>query len=80
MNEHFDKAVAYVRENRGWTDAEDASALDKIDHYRCSIDFASPQIHSEICNLMDEYGEENGLPEDWWREFGDEDDVFFAIN
>ena len=69
MNEHFDKAVAYVRENRGWTD-----------HYRCSIDFASPQIHSEICNLMDEYGEENGLPEDWWREFGDEDDVFFAIN
>lgn len=80
MEDNFQHAIAYVRENRSWSDEEDAKALQAIDHYRCSIDFAAPQIHCEICRLMDEYGEQQGLPSDWWRENGDdEDDIFFAL-
>ena len=54
-------------------------ALDTIGVMRCGIDFASPKIYDTIREVMDEYGYDNDLPEDWWEKFGDEDDVFWDI-
>ena len=79
MEKHFEKALQYVRENHRWSEACEAYALEIINVYRCPIDSASDEIASEICDLMDEYGKDNDLPEDWWREFGDEDDIFFKL-
>lgn len=76
MEEHLKKAIQYVRENKTWTEAQETRALEVIDHYRCNIQQADSGISDEIRTLMDEYGEENNLPEDWWREFGDEDNIF----
>lgn len=77
--EHFEKALQYVRDHKQWSDAEESVALDNINHYRCDINVASPSITNQIAILMDEYGEENGLPESWWTDFGYEDDIFFKL-
>lgn len=77
--EHFKKAKKYVRDHHSWSDAEDAVALERINGYRCGIDFADSAICDEIVELMDEYGNNEDLPEDWWRDFGDEDDIFMDL-
>ena len=32
-----------------------------------------------ISDLMDEYGADNDLPEGWWLDEGDEDDIFMQL-
>lgn len=76
---HFEKALQYVRDNKTWSDAQEALALERINHYRCGIDFADRKISNEISGLMEEYGEDNDLEEGWWLEFGDETDIFFEL-
>ena len=67
-------AIQYVRDNHSWTDEEEEEALKLIEYYRCGIDYASYNISNEIVDLMNEYGMENGLGEDWWD--GDTDNIF----
>ena len=75
----FEQAIQYVRENKTWNDGEDFAALETIDNYKCDIGQANRKIADEIIDLMEEFGENNGLPEGWWYEYGDEDDVFFEL-
>jgi hypothetical protein len=76
---HFDKALQHVRDNKTWSDAQEALALERISHYRCGIDFADSEISNKINDLMEEYGEDNDLAEGWWLLYGDTDDVFFKL-
>lgn len=78
---HWEKAIDYVREKKTWTDAEEEVALDLIDRMRCPLSMTSTGsgICDEIRSLLDEYGEENDLPEDWWVDFGTEEDLFFKL-
>ena len=77
--EHYEKAIEYVRENKSWSEACEQYALEIIGEKRCPIQQASDEIDCAIVDLMNEYGEENNLPENWWWEFGNTDDVFFKI-
>jgi len=77
--EHYEKAIEYVRENKSWSEACEQYALEIIGENRCPIEQASDEIDCAIVDLMNEYGEENNLPENWWWEFGNTDDVFFKI-
>lgn len=79
MDKHFEKAIQYVKDNHRWSDAREALALEQIDYYRCDINFADHLIADEIHDLMEEYGQDNDLPEGWWYEQGNEDDVFFSL-
>lgn len=79
MKEHFERAIQYVREHKSWSEAEDAAALERINNLRCDINFASPTITNQIALLMDEYGENNDLPDGWWTEFGYEDEIFMNL-
>lgn len=79
MNEHFDKAIQYVKEKHTWSDACVQHALEIIEECRCPIDQASDEISYEIHDLMEEYGQDNDLPEGWWYQYGDEDDVFWEL-
>jgi len=76
---HFNEAIQYVRDNHRWSDAEAQVALERIDYYRCDIGFASPTISDEISDLMEEYGDDNDLPEGWWFEYGTPDDIFMKL-
>lgn len=75
----FEKAVQYVRDNKTWSEAEDSLALERINNLRCCIDFASPEICTEIHDLMEEFSQENDLPEGWWYNEANEDDIFFEL-
>jgi len=76
---HLDRAIKYVRDNRTWSEAEEAVALERINNYRCDINFASPSIATEIADLMEEYGRDNNLDECWWLSEANEDDIFFSL-
>lgn len=76
--EHFEKALQYVRDNHRWSDAEEQAALDAID-YRCDLHWASDKIACEIADLMNEYGRENELSDNWWWDFANVDDIFFKL-
>lgn len=73
---HFEKAINYVREHKTWSDAAEQKAYEVIERYRCNIQQADSNISDEIHDLMEEYSEENDLPEGWWMYEGDEDDIF----
>ena len=75
----FEKAVQYVRNNKRWSDAEEAVALEEINQYRCGISFANPEISDEIHDLMEEFSADEDLPEGWWYNEGDEDDIFMML-
>lgn len=77
--EHFEKAIQYVRDNADWSKACEEYALEIMDECRCPIDQASEEIAWKIADLMDEYGEANHLPDNWWREFANVDDIFFKL-
>ena len=76
---HLDKALQYVRDNHRWSKEEEQHALKVMEEYRCSIYHASNTISDEIEELMDYYGQENDLPDDWWRDLIDEDEVFINL-
>lgn len=75
----FEKAVQYVRENKTWSEYREKEALDYISEMRCDINHADHDICEDIADLMEEYGEENGLPEGWWLDYGDENDIFLKL-
>ncbi len=75
----LDKGMEYVRETM---DAEDVAIIraqvDRSYRYHmapgdCVTD------HSKVIDLLEEYGEENDLPEGWWEEYGDIDDVLLKL-
>lgn len=76
---HLEEAVEYVSKHKTWSEAKDDDILDMIGEMRCSVEQASPQVADEIRELMNEYGEENGLEEDWWMAHACIDDIYFSI-
>ena len=73
------QAIQYVRENKTWSEAEERVALDRINELRCDIGYASEKISDEIHDLMEEWSEENGYPEEWWYNELTEDEIFFQL-
>lgn len=77
MTKHLKKAIAYVREN---VDREEViHAIFRMDKWRCPLSMASDYLHMRISDLMDEYAQDNNLPDGWWHEEMDVDDIVFEI-
>ena len=72
----LEEAIQYVRDNATWTEAEFEAARDKVERYRCGIAHADSYISDAIYDLMEEFGEDNDLPEGWFLDVADEDDIF----
>lgn len=70
-------AIIYVRTNVDMTDVE--RALSIIDHQRCPLYQADPNLDCQIYDLMEEYGQDNDLPECWWLSEIDEDEILFLL-
>lgn len=74
---NLDKALEYVREN-----------IDVLYYRKLYIQTMTSRISfshtccwdsDAIVDLLEEYGEENDLPEGWWCEYGDIDDIVQQI-
>lgn len=79
--EHIAEAIAYIKEHRTWTAAEEMTAWQDVSIQRCTLRDArgGDKIADEIHDLLEEYGEEHDLPEGWWLEFGDEGEIWLFV-
>lgn len=77
--EKLEKAIAYVRENKTWTDSEEMVALDRMTLDKWSLDYACKDIDIAISELMDEWGEENGEESGWWEDYIYTDEIFMRL-
>lgn len=67
------KALDYVRQN---VDVDYVHYLvSKAMEMRCPTGSLDPVFIDLIYDLLEEYGEDNDLPEGWWLEYGDIDDI-----
>ena len=77
--EEFEKALQYVRENKNWSNALEQVAWERIGEWRVPLYMTGTGIDDKIHDLMEEYSDDNDLPEGWWLEFGDEDEIFWKL-
>lgn len=77
--EKLEKAIAYVRENKTWSEAEEAVALERINHFRCDVADTSMGIADKIADLMCEWSDDNGEESDWWEEYTDVEEIFWEL-
>ena len=77
MNTHFGKVLYYVRMYVDMTYINHCIVMAM--EMRCPFSLAYPLEADEITDLLEEYGEGNGLPEGWWSEYGDIDDIVEQI-
>lgn len=75
--EHFEKALKYVKENLDQELVGDV--LETMSEWRVPLSMVDCGIEDDIHDLMEEYGFDNDLAEGWWCEFGDAEDVFERI-
>lgn len=77
MKTHFEKALDYVRNN------VDVLYINRCFvramEMRCPFSTSFPTSTDEITDLLEEYGQDNDLPEGWWCEYGDIDDIVEQI-
>lgn len=68
-----EKALSYVRKNID----EDYLAFvsSKASAMRCPISLLDPLFADTVYDLLEEFGADNELPENYWMEFGDIDDI-----
>lgn len=73
MSNIKEKAMNYVRKNI------DEDYLDylsnKANAMRCPISLIDTIFADTVYDLLEEFGEDNELPENYWMEFGDIDDI-----
>jgi len=72
--EEVRKAIKYVRENMD----EDDMAILHAEMNKCYKMHLIPDSNvmdcSKVSEQLEEYGEENDLPEGWWEEYGEMDE------
>lgn len=71
------KAIIHVRLNVDMEDVERAMTI--IERQRCPLYQADPSLDNQIYDLMEEYGQDNDLPECWWMSEIDEDTILFEL-
>ena len=59
-------AIVYVADNLSESDFD---AIKICKHFTLPLHVTNYRLYEEIYNLMEEYGEENDLPENWWLDY-----------
>ena len=74
----LDNALDYVREQ---LDADELMIIKSRVSYNLNhrLPAASDVNDGHIIDLLEEYGEENDLPEGWWEEYGEIDDWLLKL-
>ena len=73
MSNIIEKALNYVLKN---IDEDYLSHLsNKASTMRCPISLVDPLFADTVYDLLEEFGEDNELPENYWMEFWDIDDI-----
>lgn len=54
-------------------------AIKRMYKERSSFGHVNPTLHDQIYDLLEEYGEENDLPEEWWESEFEIEEVLFEL-
>ena len=74
------KAMRYVWEQLSEIDkAEIDLAINKAWYNHTSILREGDAIVNKVCDLLEEYGQDNDLQEGWWLDYGDEEQWIFDM-
>ena len=71
------KALDYVRQNVDMSYVN--YVVNKAIEMRCPTPCIDAVFADEVQDLLEEYGDDNDLPEGWWLEYGDIDDILTMI-
>lgn len=75
---HYTRAIDYVARNIDDEDVQHARMV--MERERVSLYKADPVIYDRIYDLMEEYGENEGLGEGWWCQYTDDpQDIFLEL-
>jgi hypothetical protein len=69
----FEKAALYVIDQLDEIDVQ--HAIYHMDRDRRPLSMVDASLCGKISDLMEEYADDNDLPEGWWLDYGDEDEV-----
>lgn len=77
MKTNLEKAIEFIRERVDiyYINFCVSSAM----RMRCTVSQVDAIMADEIIDLLEEYGQDNNLPEGWWCEYGDIDDIVEQI-
>ena len=73
MKTHFEKALDNLREYVDMQHVGYMIVQSKLQRMPVSLLYAF--FTDEVIDLLEEYGQDNDLPEGWWCEYGDIDDI-----
>jgi hypothetical protein len=73
MKTHIEKALDYVRNEVDITEVN--NAVCKAMEVRMPVSLYATALADDVGDLLEEYGQDNDLPEGWWLEYGDIDDI-----
>lgn len=75
---HYTRAIDYV--SRNIDDEELWHAWNVMESDKMPLHKADPVLYDRIYDLMEEYGENEGLPENWWHDYTDDpQDIFLEL-
>jgi hypothetical protein len=74
---HIEKAIKYIRENVDMEQVGYMIVQSKLQRMPVSFMYAS--FADDISDLLEEYGQDNDLPEGWWCEECDIDEIIERI-
>lgn len=71
------EAIQYVRQH---VDMEEVRcSIKQIEQKQEPLRTANSHLHFLIYNLLEEFGEDNDLPDDWWADEKEIDDILFEL-
>lgn len=73
----LDKSIEYVRKNVDMNEVK--ATIKRMKERREPLYRANKNLCDNIYDLMEEYSENNDLPEGWWMNYDDEESVMFKL-
>ena len=77
MKTHLEKALDYVRKNIDIDYLK--GCITPAMQMRMPIGYVAPMLVDDIYDLLEEYGQDNDLPEGWWMSEIDVDEILFNL-
>lgn len=74
---HIERAIRYVSKHVNKAQVECAKFYMGI--HRTPLSIEDYELESQIYDLMEEYGQDNNLPDGWWSNEIDIDDLLFKL-
>ena len=75
----FNEAIAYVKNNVSKERVQYVKQRLTTTNQNDSVDDVDEELHDEIYDLMEEFGDDNGLSEGWWLCEGDINGILWLL-